>query len=293
MSSARDETEKWQLLMTDGETPEWLARLAPHVAGYSLKRRLILIDLLKAGSVVELDGGIRLSLHSEYELRRIKKSGESDKPIADWVRSFRPGEVFYDVGANTGLFSLMAGRLHGPAVPVYAFEPSYSSYEALVRNVVLNGLSASVHALPLALYSETSLKPLHYRSLEAGAAKHAVDTPFDTKTRTLFEPVASQAALAITLDDFVSRFGAPPPVHVKIDVDGHEEHVLAGAGAALATSVRTLCLEATQSDEADDRRQMLENRLVSCGFRLSQTICHHPDRYPRVFDLLFVRAQSA
>jgi FkbM family methyltransferase len=170
--SKRDPSAEWQLLPVGDDTPEWLARLAPHLAGFSLKRRLILLDLLKASAHVDLDGDIRLSLHSENEMRRIKKSGDSDKPIADWVRGFEPGEVFYDVGANTGLFSLMAGRLHGAAVPTYAFEPSYSSYEALVRNVLVNGLSASVHPLPLALYSETGLKPLHYRSLEAGAAKH-------------------------------------------------------------------------------------------------------------------------
>jgi FkbM family methyltransferase len=155
--------------------------------------------------------------------------------------------------------------------------------------VIVNGLSASVHPLPLALYSQTGLKPLHYRSLEAGAAKHGIDVPLDTKSRTLFEPVASQTALAITLDDFVGRFGAPPPVHLKIDVDGHEDQVLAGASAALATSVRTLCIEATQADESDDRKEVLVNQLVKDGFLLAETVHHHLDRYPRVFDLLFVR----
>jgi FkbM family methyltransferase len=287
--SKRDPSAEWQLLPVGDDTPEWLARLAPHLAGFSLKRRLILLDLLKASAHVDLDGDIRLSLHSENEMRRIKKSGDSDKPIADWVRGFEPGEVFYDVGANTGLFSLMAGRLHGAAVPTYAFEPSYSSYEALVRNVLVNGLSASVHPLPLALYSETGLKPLHYRSLEAGAAKHGIDVPLDTKSRTLFEPVASQTALAITLDDFVGRFGAPPPVHLKIDVDGHEDRVLAGAAATLATSVRTLCIEATQADESDDRKEVLVNQLVKAGFALTETVQHHVDRYPRVVDLLLER----
>ena len=289
MSGPADRKVEWRVPVGD-DTPPWLARLAPHLEGFSIKRRLQLIDVLKTRAQVELADGVRLSLHSEYELRRVRKSGESDRPIADWVRSFQPGEVFYDVGANTGLFSLMAGHVHAGGVPVYAFEPGFSSYEALVRNVIENGLSASVHPLPLAVYSHTGLKSFHYRRLEAGAAKHGVDVPLDAKSGELFEPMASQTALTITLDDFVSHFAAPPPIHLKVDVDGHEGRVLEGCRRLLADSVRTICLEATQTDPADSRPQLLIAQANAAGFTLVHTVDHHVDRYPRVFDFLFVRA---
>lgn len=288
MAAAREDAALPPFVVRE-DTPEWLTRQAAELQRYSMKRRVQLIDFLKTGTTVDLDDGVQLSLHSEYELRRVRKSGPSDQAVLEWVRGFKPGDVFYDVGANTGLFSLLAGKLHAGAITVFAFEPSYSSYEALVRNVVVNGLTSSVHAMPVALYGQTGLKPFHYRKLDAGAAKHGIDVPFDSKTRQLFEPVLSQLTVTMTIDDFVRQLGAPSPTHLKIDVDGHESQVLAGAAGVLAASVQTVCIEATQADESDDRKEVLLNQLVTRGFRLSETVHHHEDRYPRVFDYLFVR----
>ncbi len=270
------------------DKPEWLERVGIQFDKLSLKRRLQLIDFLKADAVIESDGA-RITLHSEYELRRVAKKKAVERPIEDWVRSFRAGEVFYDIGANTGAFSLLAGLAHEGRVPVYAFEPSFSSYEALTRNIIANKLTQSVYPLPIAFYSETGLRQFHYRRLEAGAAKHGVDVPLDAKSREMFEPVVSHPVLTMTLDDFVARFGAPLPVHLKIDIDGHEILVLAGATRALSESVRTLCVEVVQSDQADSRPEALQKHLAASGFELEHVVARQEERYPRGLDYLFRR----
>ena len=51
----------------------------------------------------------------------------------------RPGMVFYDWGANIGLFSLLAARLVGPTGRVFSFEPDPDTAARLERNVARNG----------------------------------------------------------------------------------------------------------------------------------------------------------
>jgi predicted RNA methylase len=53
----------------------------------------------------------------------------------------QPGEVFYDLGANIGLFSLMAARLVGASGEVYSFEPDPVNAARLRRNVAQNRLT--------------------------------------------------------------------------------------------------------------------------------------------------------
>jgi FkbM family methyltransferase len=50
-----------------------------------------------------------------------------------------PGDVFYDIGANIGFFSTLAGRLVGPTGRVFAFEPFSLSADRAEANAALNG----------------------------------------------------------------------------------------------------------------------------------------------------------
>src|SRR4030095_11405574 len=56
-------------------------------------------------------------------------------------RLLRPGDVFVDIGANIGLFTILAGRYVGAEGAVYAFEPCAKTYERLLANVELNRLT--------------------------------------------------------------------------------------------------------------------------------------------------------
>src|SRR4030042_4964901 len=56
-------------------------------------------------------------------------------------RLLQPGDVFYDVGANAGFFTVLAGRLVGSRGRVFAFEPIPENAETAREQVALNGLS--------------------------------------------------------------------------------------------------------------------------------------------------------
>ena len=67
----------------------------------------------------------------------------------------------------------MASKATEGHAQVFAFEPSPASFSDLVQNVSeLNGCTESVTALPIALWSETKMLPVTWKSARAGAARH-------------------------------------------------------------------------------------------------------------------------
>lgn len=139
----------------------------------------------------------------------------------------RPGMCVVDVGANAGIFTLMAASLVGPEGSVHAFEPSQRDRARLLANVALNGLSnVSVH--PPAL------------GRAPGKAVLAVSRPEHPGHNTIggFAYAAGGAAYSLevevsTLDGFASGHALTRLDLLKIDVEGSETAVLEGARESL------------------------------------------------------------
>src|SRR5262249_26040382 len=87
-----------------------------------------------------------------------------------WINSFESSDVFWDVGANVGVFSLYAARRHG--MHVLAFEPSADNYMVLCKNVEMNLLEGCIVPYCIALAGSTELGVLNSPSRELGAALH-------------------------------------------------------------------------------------------------------------------------
>ena len=87
-----------------------------------------------------------------------------------WIDGFKASDVFWDVGANVGVFSLYAAGCRG--LRVLAFEPSADNYMVLCRNVTINSLSESISTYCMAFSDDTRLGTLNLASLELGAALH-------------------------------------------------------------------------------------------------------------------------
>ncbi len=128
----------------------------------------------------------------------------------------RPGDLFVDVGANAGSYSVLAASR---GAVVVAAEPSAAARQFLERSLALNRLSAEV--LPLAVSDrETSLR----MDLSGGATAHVT-------------PDGTDIVAATTLDRLV---GDRVPALIKIDVEGHEAAVLAGGHRSLATALAAI-----------------------------------------------------
>jgi len=173
----------------------------------------------------------------------------------------RPGMVFYDLGANIGLFSMLAARIVGSRGRVFSFEPDPQTAARLERNVERNelrnmtivrkgvGSTSGKHAFAPADSSSPDLGT--GRFVKGGESANAI----------LLECVA--------LDDFARE--APAPQAIKCDVEGAEVEVLRGAERTLREHRPWILCE--MHSEANDRtcRELLEN----LGYKIDVVDSHH------------------
>jgi FkbM family methyltransferase len=151
----------------------------------------------------------------------------------EWLqRTLRPGQVFVDVGANIGYFTLLGAQLVGPQGRVVAIEAHPGLAELLRRNVIMNGLYGYVTTWHRAAWSGTTTLQLHQRLNFSGASsvgaigEEALDRLGDTE-----EMVAVQA---VAVDDLLVDL---PPVDVlKMDIEGAELQAFTGLSRTLGSS---------------------------------------------------------
>lgn len=197
-----------------------------------------------------------------------------------WLEAMPRDAVFWDIGANVGFCAIFAAKR---GIRVLAFEPAYATLAALARNIALNGVSDRVSAYGVALADITRLDSLYMDAerTEAGHALHSFG-----QTGTVMGDITNQvrqAAIGYSADDFVAQFGALKPTHIKLDVDGIETAILAGARGVLAETVVELIVE-IYDDLNSAQAQAIRTAMTTAGF------VETPTAYPAGRNKLFVRS---
>ncbi|HKW88721.1 MAG TPA: FkbM family methyltransferase [Candidatus Acidoferrales bacterium] len=142
--------------------------------------------------------------------------------IVDHLRS---GMVFYDLGANIGLFSLLASRLVGEDGKVFSFEPDYVSARRLRGNMERNRLH-NVVVVEAGVGASTG--KLTFLSSESSSPDRGVG-----KFAAANDNFSGDSLQCYALDDLVHEF--PLPDAIKCDVEGMEAEVILGARNLLAS----------------------------------------------------------
>jgi FkbM family methyltransferase len=193
---------------------------------------------------------------------RVDSLFEKEPITIQWISEFSPADILVDIGANVGMYSLWASKTRG--VRVFAFEPEAQNYALLNRNIALNNLGGQIKAYCLALSDEAGYSELHLSSLRVGGSCHSLGERVDFKHEPM-TPAFSQGCIAARLDDLVAQGVVPAPVHIKIDVDGFEPKVIAGARRVIGDPrVRSLLIEINQN--LADHMQIIAD-LKALGFR--------------------------
>lgn len=195
---------------------------------------------------------VAMEVESGYERQRVDSFFSKEPETIRWIDELmRPGDCFYDVGANVGVFTLYAALRHGPSLDVRSFEPAYHNYHRLCRNLALNG-TRGVRAYCVALGAGAGAADLRLASNESGSASHAFSG--GRSQRADANTALEQGCLTLPLDALVAAHGLPHPHHIKVDIDGYEESFLAGAARTLADSrLRSVLIEVTHEDGSGER----------------------------------------
>ena len=185
---------------------------------------------------------------------------DSEPETLRWIDTLPSGAVLWDIGANIGMYALYAARR---GLKVLAFEPSASSYAALVRNIELNRMDSMVDAYCLAFDETTRLAHLHMAHTEAGHSMHAFGT--DQTVQGKLAVAFRQSVPGFAIDDFRRLFRPAAPAHVKLDVDSIELAILKGAAETLRNDVETLLIELDGSNRGAGGAP-IRTLLAECGF---------------------------
>jgi FkbM family methyltransferase len=133
------------------------------------------------------------------------------------------GDVFIDVGASTGIYAMEAAMRVGPSGVVVAVEPFPDVYATLERNIRAN---AFTHVRPRSVCLGARHEP---RTLWRNFGRPNL---FSTAYRAGDAP--GLPVIAVALDDLLRREGLDRVAYVKIDAEGAEEEILAGAANTIA-----------------------------------------------------------
>lgn len=160
----------------------------------------------------------------------------------------RPADLFCDVGANTGSYSVLASGVTGCRTA--AFEPSTATRRLLRWNTCLNALEGLIQIHDVALSDKTS--EVNF-STKLGSTNRIVGANE--------APSGSEVVSADTLDNVLA--GEVPAV-VKIDVEGHEPSVLAG-GTRILSDARCKAVIIETVSNCD----LIEAELARYGFSVA------------------------
>lgn len=186
-------------------------------------------------------------------------TGTYEPSMAAVLRAvLRPRDSFVDVGANEGLLSVLAASLTGDG-PVVAVEPQSRLAPVLLRNLEINGCGR-VSVRSVALDGSPGWARLWLRPTTNPGASGTVRRRLDVRT---------ESVPAVALDDLLDDEGLDRVRLLKVDCEGAEEAVMAGATSSLAAQrFDYIAMEyhPTVGDGASRRSTKLHQRLLDAGY---------------------------
>jgi FkbM family methyltransferase len=197
---------------------------------------------LPASQVIDSHGLFRLHCENDLERYRSESLFTKEPETILWIDDcFANKEVFYDIGANIGIYTLFARARKG--VSVYAFEPFLKNYCRLTDNIRLNGYTEDVTPLCVALSDQCGVSRFYSFDLRSGASGGQINEPV-SETNERFDIADVANVVTLSIDALVRDFGLAAPNHVKIDVDGNEGKILAGMEETLSNrGLRSILIE--------------------------------------------------
>ena len=172
----------------------------------------------------------------------------------EWIRSFKNKIkiIFWDIGANIGLYSIYASLYHRKKSEILSFEPSINNTRILARNININNLQSKITLITIPVGSKKlSINSFFDNSFIEGSAFNNLETN-EIKNKHKNIQNNSYKVLSSSLDQLVVLGKLKIPNFIKIDVDGNEYEILNGAKKILSSPELSSIL--VELDENDKRK---------------------------------------
>lgn len=178
-----------------------------------------------------------LKTYQRY-IKILKKEPET----IDWIDSFKPGDIFWDIGANVGVFSFYSSFRD---VKTFSFEPDPLNYKEFLKMIVLNKVKNISPFLLGIGSSDLGYFDLEFDDdgLEAGRSMRSLNTTGTVKSNSF-------KTLTMSLKSLIFNLNIDYPNHIKIDVDGNELAILNNQEDFLSNpNIKSILIEIDITDD--------------------------------------------
>lgn len=220
---------------------------------------------------------IRLKIHlDDWIQQQVYFLGDYERPEIDYISQYlKSGNVFVDIGANIGLFSLNASKIVGDKGKVISFEAFSSNYRQFKNNIEINNFK-NIISENKAISNQNSTVEILYNE---GDHNIGMASSF-LKNFTSKEIVES-----ITLDDYASNNSIEKIDLIKIDIEGGEYNAILGMTKILSDSKPQVLIEINHQTLQDSGRTEKEiiDLFNQFNYRIIKKLSSDAQSYNAVF----------
>ncbi len=160
----------------------------------------------------------KMIVETDIEKYRMDTFWTKEPETIEWINDFKSPYIFWDIGANIGIYSLYAAVTKWGNI--YCFEPMINNFNALMQNIRLNKFK-NIQAFPIGIMGEFGYDYLYNPSTEKGISGSQIGT-----IGNILSVADNYSILYHSIDELAEIMHSPN--YVKIDIDGLEFQVVCG-----------------------------------------------------------------
>jgi len=225
------------------------------------KERLIIFKIFDEYSKKELSFSIKNNITHERATTLFTK-----EPLTiSWIRNFDNKSIFFDIGANIGVYSLYAALIKD--IKVISFEPESKNFQTLIENILINKLSSKISAYPIGISDKTEFSNLYISQFTFGGSHHSIgEYPTNLQTSEPIKTDVKQGIFTTSLNDFLVKWDMEIPNYIKVDVDGIEHKIFDQADKILGNkNLKSILVEINEKRKED---KLILDKLLKYDFKI-------------------------
>ncbi len=222
---------------------------------------------------------------------RVNTLFSKEPETIEWIDNFDTSNsnIFWDIGANIGLYSIYAVQRH-ENLKVISFEPSTSNLRVLSRNISINNLNSKIIINQIPLSDKKNVHISMYEpEFTEGWAMNSYGTPTDYEGKN-FQPKQKYNLFGTNINFLLDNKILDIPNYIKIDVDGIEHKILKGADKYLKNkNIRSISIEINEN-YSSQFNEILKT-LSDCDFHIKHkkhaSIYDKDEKFSKLFNYVF------
>lgn len=192
-------------------------------------------------------------------LRYFGMLSKEELPLTKYlIKTLQPDDVFYDIGANYGFFSILAKELIGREGEIHLFEPQEEVFGYLKKNIT----SPQVRFNQIALTDQEGEVSFFTGFGTGVSGKSSLSTEALARRNEKYRRVIVRGG---TLDGYVQS--RTSPTFIKLDVEGAEQAVLQGGYNTIKNNAITIAMEVWTDKEGSFISEKAVDLLVGAGYQ--------------------------